>query len=145
MSKIGKKSIQIPDKVDIKISGNSISAKGPNGEFNKTIPDFLAIDLKDNLLTLSSKEEGKNLEKKKRAAWGLYRALVSNMIKGAAEDFEKVLVFQGVGYKANVKGRDLELNLGYSHPITVKAPEGITFTVEKSTIKVAGPSKEKSW
>ena len=142
MSKIGKKPIQISDKVDVKISGNLISVKGPKGEFNKDVPDFLAIDLKDNLLTLSLKKDDKNIEKKKRAIWGLYRALVSNMIKGATEDFEKNLEFQGVGYKANIKGRDLELSLGYSHLITVKAPEGITFKVDKNVIKVAGSSKE---
>jgi large subunit ribosomal protein L6 len=142
MSKIGKKPIKIPDKVDVKISGSSISVKGPKGEFSRDLPDFLELDIKDNLLNLKPKEGDKTNDKKKLAMWGLYRALLSNMVMGASKEFEKCLEFQGVGYRASVKGRDLELNLGYSHPIIVKAPEGITFRVEKSVITVAGTDKE---
>jgi large subunit ribosomal protein L6 len=142
MSKIGKKSINVPDKVEVKINAGSVSIKGPNGEFTRDLPDFLVPEIKDNLFTLASKGGDKGIEKKRLALWGLNRALLSNMIKGAKENFEKKLEFQGVGYKASVKGKNLELHLGYSHPIVVEAVDGITFKVEKNVITVMGANKQ---
>ena len=143
MSKIGKKQINIPAGVEIKINGVSVSVKGPKGELNRDFPEFLNIKIENNIAEVSMQESGiSRTDKGRSAQWGLYRALLANMIKGSAEGFEEVLEFQGVGFKALVKGNDLELNLGYSHPILYSAPEGITFKVEKNVIKIAGSNKE---
>ena len=140
MSKIGKKPIQIVKGVEIKINGNSISAKGPKGELKMNIDEELILSMNGDSLDLKLKNEAG--DKEKAAIWGLTRALISNMIKGVSVGYEKVLEFEGVGYKANVKGDQLELSLGYSHPIYVKAPAGIIFKVEKNVIKVEGIDKE---
>ena len=138
MSKIGKKPISIPKGVDVKISGSSISAKGPKGELRRELPAGLELKIEDSRLSI--KPEIINRESKTK--WGLASSITKNMIKGVSEGFEKVLEFQGVGYKAVVKGNGLELGLGYSHPISYTAPEGITFKVEKNSITIQGIDKE---
>lgn len=140
MSKIGKKPIKVPKGVEIKINGNSVSVKGPKGELNKNFDDTISILFDNDQVILSLKD--KTLGTHKASLWGLTRALIANMIKGVTEGFEKNLEFEGVGYKANVKGDELELNLGYSHPISVKAPVGIAFKVEKNVIKISGIDNE---
>lgn len=137
MSKIGKKPIQIPRGVDIKIEGGLVSVKGPKGELKKTFNDSVSISLSEGniIVGLKSGQDASEI-------WGLTRALIANMLKGTTDGFEKSLEFDGVGYKANVKGNELELNLGYSHPILVKIPEGITVKIEKSIIKVSGIDNE---
>lgn len=136
MSKIGKKSITLPKDVQVKMDASYIYVKGPKGELKKFFPHDIEINIDGESLTIRPK----NTEN--RAIWGLSRALVKNMIKGVTEGFEKVLEFQGVGYKAILKGNDLEMGLGYSHPITIKAPEGITFKVEKNVIRIQGIDNE---
>ncbi len=138
MSKIGKKPIEIPPGVTVSLSGDAISVKGPKGELTKPLMEGVDIVVGGNIIKLSLQND----DKEKSARWGLQRALVANMIIGVTNSFEKVLEFQGIGYKANVKGKDLELNLGYSHPIIIPGVEGITFSVEKSSIKISGPNKE---
>ena len=139
MSKIGKKPILIPKGVEIKIDGSFVSAKGPKGGLKLQLPAGLDIKMEEDRLTLAPK----NMNKESRALWGLGSALTRNTLKGVSEGFEKVLEFQGVGYKAVVKGvNGLELGLGYSHPISYTAPEGITFKVEKNSITVQGIDKE---
>src|SRR3989338_6219391 len=138
MSKIGKKPIENPAGVDVKIEAGAISVKGPKGELTKPLMDGVNIVVDGNIIKLSLQNDDKG----KSARWGLQRALIANMIIGVTNGFEKVLEFQGIGYKANVKGSDLELNLGYSHPITISGAEGITFSVEKSSIKISGLNKE---
>ncbi|OGM95948.1 MAG: 50S ribosomal protein L6 [Candidatus Yanofskybacteria bacterium RIFCSPHIGHO2_02_FULL_38_22b] len=140
MSKIGKKPIQVPKGVEVKINGNSVALKGSKGELKKDFDQTIDISMNGDEIVLKLKKETK--DKKILALWGLTRSLIANMIIGVAEGFEKGLEFEGVGYKANVKGNDLELNLGYSHPITIKASSGISFKVEKNTIKVMGIDKE---
>ena len=142
MSKIGKKLITIPSGVEVKFNSGLVSVKGPKGELKKEIPDFLDLVLSDNQISIKPKDNKSINDKKLRALWGLFRALVSNMVKGVSEEFEKSLEFQGVGYKAIVKGSELELGLGFSHPVKVEAPVGIEFKVEKNTIKVIGVDKE---
>lgn len=139
MSKIGKKLITIPSGVDVKISDGSISVKGPKGTITKTLPQQVTVKIDGQKMTIIP-DNAKSIEGK--VFWGLARALTQNMITGATQGFEKVLEFQGVGYKAAVKGTDLELGLGFSHPVTVKGPEGITFKTEKSTIRIQGMDKE---
>lgn len=142
MSKIGKKTISVPEKIEIKLEGNFISAKGPKGELKKQIPDNLEIKFINKNISILPRTNIDSENKDVSAIWGLTRALVQNMINGVTDGFEKVLEFQGVGYKANIKGDELELVIGYSHPITIKARSGIEFKVNKNTIKVSGIDKE---
>ena len=139
MSKIGKKPIEIPSGVNVKIEHGTVSVKGSKGELTKTLTKGVNVAVDGNLikLTPTTKDNKENI-----ARWGLQRALISNMITGVTEGFEEILEFQGVGYKANIKGKDLELNLGYSHSITILGVEGITFSVEKNSIKIAGLDNE---
>ena len=136
MSKIGKKPIKIPKDVQIKMDNDFVSVKGPKGELKRFIPGNVDLNIEEEVLRITPK----NTEDK--ATWGLASALVKNMIKGVTEGFEAVMEFQGVGYKAVVKGNDLELGLGFSHPVTVKAPEGITFKAEKNVIRIQGMDNE---
>lgn len=147
MSKIGKKPIPILKGIEVKVSGNLVSVKGPKGELKKHFDDSILISLDNDRAVLSLKD--KNAGNQKAPLWGLTRALMANMIKGVTDGFEKNLEFEGVGYKANVKpaspaggGDNLELSLGYSHPVQVNAPAGITLKVEKNVIKISGIDKE---
>jgi large subunit ribosomal protein L6 len=138
MSKIGKKPIVIPKGTEIKISGNSVTVKGPKGELKKEFSDKVLIKISEDVATVELKVK----DNQAFALWGLTRALLANMIKGVTEGFETVLEFQGVGYKAAVKGEDLEMGLGFSHPVTIKAPKGITFKTEKNSIRISGIDNE---
>lgn len=140
LSKIGKKPIPVPKGVEVKVSGNLVSVKGPKGELKKHFNDSILISLDNDQAVLSLKD--KNASTQKAPLWGLTRALMANMLKGVTDGFEKNLEFEGVGYKANVKGNDLELSLGYSHPVQVNAPAGVTLKVEKNVIKISGIDKE---
>lgn len=133
MSKIGKKPIVIPAGVDVKVEGALLTIKGPKGELRKQFLDAIKFELKDGVLRVESADS---------ALWGLGRALAANMVKGVSEGFSKILDFNGVGYKAIVKGDSLELSLGFSNPVIVQAPKSITFKVEKNSITVEGPDKE---
>ncbi len=142
MSKIGKKQINIPDGVDIKINDGLVVVKGPKGELKTNFHNSLTVEIRDNVLHVSPNGQEKKMKGDVSAFWGLSRALIQNMILGVTNGFEKSLDFQGVGYKAVVKGNDMVLELGYSHPIIVTAPEGISFKVEKNTIKIMGIDKD---
>lgn len=133
MSKIGKKLIVIPAGVDVKIDRNSLTVKGPKGELVRAFPEGTAFKLENNELMV---------EKMDSALWGLARALAANMIKGVSLGFQKILDFTGVGYKAQVKGDGIELNLGFTNPINVPAPKAVTFKVEKNSIIIEGPDNE---
>ena len=138
MSKIGKQPIEIPEGVAVSLSEDSISVKGLKGELTNPLTKGINVAVDGNFIKLTTLKEGKD----NIAKWGLQRALIANMIIGVTKGFEKVLEFQGVGYKANVKGKDLELGLGYSHLISIPGVENITFSVEKSFIKISGSDKE---
>ncbi|MBI2670220.1 MAG: 50S ribosomal protein L6 [Candidatus Yanofskybacteria bacterium] len=142
MSRIGKKLIKIPDGVEVEIDGQKIHAKGPKGELEKILPDVLIARVEDGAVVIGLKQ-GIDASKETSKFWGLGRALAATMIKGVFGGFEKVLEFNGVGFKAQVKEDSIELSLGYTNPVSVKAPEGVTFRVEKNVIKVTGPDKEK--
>jgi large subunit ribosomal protein L6 len=137
MSKIGKKPIAVPKGVEIKIDGASVSVKGPKGELKQIFSEAVSIVLADGNVVIGLKSGSDN-----SAVWGLTRALIANMIKGVNDGFEKALEFDGVGYKAAVKGETLELNLGYSHPIVMDIPAGLAVKVEKNVIKVGGIDKD---
>jgi large subunit ribosomal protein L6 len=134
MSRIGKKPIDIPEGVDVKVDGQDVSIKGPKGELQYNVHPLVDVVMTDNIITCAVK----NQNKKTNALWGTNRARIASIVKGVSEGFEKELELQGVGYKAAVKGKDLELFVGYSHPVIIDAPEGITLTAEKEIIKVAG-------
>lgn len=138
MSKIGKQPIPIPEGVEIKVSGNLVMVKGSKGELKREVNREIKIEIKDNQLVLSPLKQ----TKKTSALWGLNRVLVANMIEGVKNGFTKKLEIQGIGYKAALQGKDLVLNLGFSHPIKFEAMPGIDFKVEKNIIIISGINKE---
>lgn len=138
MSRIGRSPIQIPAGVIIEINGQQISVKGPKGQLNQIIPNEIKAEILENKAVFSVAQESKN----SAACWGLSRAIVNNMVKGVTEGFEKKLEIEGVGYKAVLSGNDLVLSLGFSHPVNVKAPQGITFKVEKNVVTISGIDKQ---
>ncbi len=140
MSRIGKAPITLPDKVEISISGQHVSAKGPKGELSIELPEGISVTQEDGVVTLSRTND----ERAQRALHGLNRSLVNNMVIGVSQGFIKNLEIVGVGYRAAAKGNDaLDMSLGFSHPVTVKAPAGITFDVPEPTkISVIGIDKQ---
>ncbi|MEK7664698.1 MAG: 50S ribosomal protein L6 [Patescibacteria group bacterium] len=141
MSRIGKKSIKIPETVKVKIEGQNLAVFGPKGELKIEMPKEIKAEIKENEILVSPHKE--NLSNRARGFWGLYRALISNMIIGAASGFEKKLEIEGIGYKAVAEGENLILNVGFTNPVKIKKPEGINFLVEKNVITVFGIDKEK--
>jgi large subunit ribosomal protein L6 len=138
MSRIGKKPILIPAGVEININGRDVSVKGPKGELNiKIEPEVLIKKEADKIIASVDKET-----KRAKSLWGLTRTLIQNMVDGVAKGHEKKLEIQGVGYRASLEGEDLVLLLGFSHPVKIKKPENINFTVEKNIITVSGADKE---
>lgn len=138
MSRVGKKPIEMPSGVEIKIEGQKISIRGSRGELVREVPPEIGVEEKENKLFLFIKIE----TKKTQALWGTNRAILANMIRGVTEGFGKKLEIQGLGYKANVEGDDLNLSVGFTHQVKIKAPVGIKFSVEKNIITVSGSDKE---
>jgi large subunit ribosomal protein L6 len=139
MSRLGKKPIVIPSGTDIKVEGLSIIVKGPQGTLTRKLPENIVISVKDGLLTTSPKSSGGNSS----AMLGTWVSHVKNMIAGVNKLFEKKLLIEGVGYKADVKGNDIVLNVGFSHQVVLKIPEGLNVVSDKNGIKVAGIDIEK--
>lgn len=137
MSKIGKLPIKVPEGVSLEVNDKIVKVKGPKGELSRTLPTDIGLEVKDNIVTLTAKggPEGGSV-------YGTTRALVANMINGVSKGWVRELELVGTGYRAEVSGKDLILTVGYSHPVTIPAPEGITFKVEKTIITVAGIDKE---
>jgi len=140
MSRIGKKTIQIPNGVEVKIEGQKITTKGPKGELTRTFLPDVKVEQKDKELSVVPVYENK----RKNAVWGLTRAILNNMVEGVQSGFEKKLEIEGIGYRAVVEGVDLTLYAGFTHPVKIKCPDGIKFLVEKNVITVSGPDKEKA-
>jgi len=140
MSRIGKQPITIPEGVEVKIDDNVVTVKGPKGELKQKIHKWVNIEQKENELSVSVKNDQ---IKQQKSLWGLFRRLIANMIIGVTEGFSKQLEVNGVGYKVTVQGKVLNLQLGYSHPIEYKFPEGIEITAEKNVITVSGSDKQK--
>lgn len=140
MSRIGKKSIEIPSTVKLEINGQVVKVVGPKGELTTTIHRQISAKLEDGKVSVSPNK--KELDNKVKGLWGLYRALIANMVEGVEKGFEKKLEIEGVGFKAAVQGDELVLNLGFVNPVKIKKPEGITFTVEKNVITISGINKE---
>lgn len=137
MSRIGKQPIEIPQGVDVKIENSLVTVKGPKGDLTLNTRPEVKIVVKDNIITV------KLLDEQVPAYWGLTRALLANAIEGVVEGYEKELELVGVGYRVKKEGNDLSLTLGFSHPITFKAPEGIEFEVpDNKHIKIKGFDKQ---
>ncbi|TCB99241.1 50S ribosomal protein L6 [Micromonospora zingiberis] len=141
MSRIGRKSIPVPSGVDVTIDGQTVKVKGPKGELSHTLAEPISIErAEDGQLSVNRPND----ERKAKELHGLSRTLVANMIVGVTEGYRKSLEISGTGYRVTAKGKDLEFALGFSHPVTVPAPDGITFTVEKPTLfHVAGIDKQQ--
>ena len=140
MSRIGKKPIEIAQGVKIEISEREIKVSGPKGELKQEIHPEIKIEQNDGKVFVLPKN--KEFSKKGRGLWGLYRALVANMIEGVSKGFEKKLEIEGVGFKAAVAGDKIVLNLGFVNPVEIKKPVGITFLVEKNVITISGIDKQ---
>ena len=140
MSRIGKSPITIPSGVEVTIDGQDMTVKGPKGTLEHSVPESISVAADDGEITVSRADDERN----SRALHGLTRSLVNNMVVGVSEGFRKELEIIGVGYRANAKGSDkLELALGFSHPVTVEAPNGVTFEVPEPTkIGVVGIDKQ---
>jgi len=139
MSRIGKSPIPIPDKVSVSLDGLAVTVKGPKGELKRTLPDGVTISQVENTLVVAPSSE----KRKSRERHGLCRTLVANMVEGVSTGFTKKLEIVGVGNRAQVKGKTLVVSAGYSHPIEMVPPEGITFAVENNTnVTVSGTDKE---
>ena len=140
MSRIGKKPVQIPAGVTVTITGTHVHVKGPKGELDRSFSELVSISEVENEVIVATVDESREAN----AQHGLTRTLIHNMVLGVSEGFEKKLELTGVGYRAALKGKDLDLSLGYSHPVIYKAPHDISFLVPDNThITVQGISKEQ--
>ena len=139
MSRIGNKPITVPTGVEVKLDGQKVTVKGPKGTLEREIHKDVSLDINENIIKVSRKDD----EPATRSLHGLTRTLINNMIIGVTEEFSKELQINGVGYRVQIQGNDLNLTLGYSHPVIFKAPTGITFDVPNpNTIIIKGMDKE---
>jgi large subunit ribosomal protein L6 len=139
MSRIGKAPIPVPDKVAITIEGLRVTVKGPRGELSRTLPEGVAVSEENSTVVVSPTSS----HRRSRERHGLCRTLVANMIEGVSSGYTRRLEIVGVGYRAQVKGKTLVVSAGYSHPIELTPPEGVSFTVENNTnVIVSGADKE---
>ena len=129
MSRIGKLPINIPQSVDVNYSGSELTVKGKFGTLNIQIPDTIVVQQDDSTLKITLKNETRSL----RSLHGLYRTLISNMVIGVSEQFQLTLILKGVGYRAAVQGKEIVLNLGYSHPVKMAIPDNVSVEVEQNT------------
>ena len=141
MSRIGRRSIPVPTGVDVKIDGRTVRVKGPKGELSHTVSEPISVERgEDGTLQVNRPND----ERRAKELHGLSRTLVANMIVGVTEGYRKSLEINGTGYRVTAKGSDLEFSLGFSHPVLVRAPDGITFAVESPTrFSVSGVDKQK--
>jgi large subunit ribosomal protein L6 len=139
MSRIGKNPIPLPTKVSVEINGLAVKVKGPKGELSRVLPEGVVLAQEDNLITVNPADGSRRA----RERHGLCRTLVANMVEGVSAGFTRKLEIIGVGYRASVKGTTLVVNAGYSHPVEMVPPAGITFAVENNTqVTVSGSDKE---
>ncbi len=138
MSRIGTQPLTIPNGVKITLANGILNVKGPKGDLSRAVTDVVTILLEENEIKLTPANESGH----SRAMWGTYASHLRNMIIGVTEGFEKKLEIEGVGYRAEVQGNKMVLNVGFSHPVELEVPEGITATIEKSLITIAGADKE---
>ncbi len=138
MSRVGKKLITIESGVTATLAGNLITIKGPKGELTRSIDPRLSVKIEGETIQVEIKKTRDNLS----ALWGTYASHIGNMIEGVTKGFSKKLQIEGIGYKAELKGTEIVFGLGFSHPVIVKVPAGITALVEKNIITISGIDKE---
>ncbi|MBF2077284.1 MAG: 50S ribosomal protein L6 [Synechococcales cyanobacterium T60_A2020_003] len=139
MSRIGKRPIPLPQKVTVSINGQNVSVKGPKGELSRVLPEEVEIVQDDNVVLVKRRNDSRIA----RQRHGLSRTLLANMVEGVSQGFQKKLEIQGVGYRAQVQGRNLTLNVGYSNPVQITPPDGVQVAVENNTnVIVSGIDKE---
>lgn len=138
MSRVGKKPILIPGGVEVKIDGRKVTVKGPKGQLSQGFRKEIKVEIEDNKVFVRPDLD----TKRTNAFWGLTRALINNLIEGVVSGFEKKLEINGIGYKANLEGKDLVLKVGFSHLVNIQCPEGIEFKVEKNVITISGINKQ---
>jgi large subunit ribosomal protein L6 len=139
MSRIGRRPVPIPKGVTLAIDGQTVKVKGPKGELSRTVHPEMKLALEEGALTVTRPSE----ETRHKALHGLTRTLIANMVEGVEKGYQKVLEIQGVGYKAELNKTGLNVVVGYSHPVSYKAPDGITFAVANNTVvTISGPNKE---
>jgi large subunit ribosomal protein L6 len=138
MSRIGKKPVPIPQGVKVQIEQNVVRAEGPKGKLSQTVPAGLSATVDNGSVVIGRQGDARNV----RALHGLTRSLVANMVRGVKDGFERKLEIVGIGYRAQMQGRNIQLALGYSHPIVFPLPEGVTADIEKQvSITLRGPDK----
>ena len=140
MSRIGRMPVEVPGGVDVTIKGSHVRIKGPKGEMEHLFPAAMDISFDNGEILVKRPSDGRE----HRALHGMTRALINNMVVGVHDGFEKILEINGVGYRADLKGKNLVLNVGFSHEVVIEPPEGITFEVDSRTrqIKVLGYDKQ---
>jgi large subunit ribosomal protein L6 len=138
MSRIGKKPIELNDKTSVTITEDEVVVKGPLGELKTTYLPVVEIKQEENQITVTPKNE----EIETRALWGTYSSIIAGMVKGVNEEYEKNLIIEGVGFRAETRGDKVVLNVGFSHPVEIDIPKGISVEVEKENIKVKGIDKQ---
>jgi large subunit ribosomal protein L6 len=136
MSRIGKMPVEVPSGVDVQVNGTTVKVKGSKGELVREFSERVSFELSDGVLTVARVDD----TRESRALHGLSRALLANMVSGVAEGFAKTLEIHGVGYRAAMKGSSIELQVGFSHPVVVDPPDGITFDVPEPTRIESGAS-----
>lgn len=140
MSRIGKRPITVPNKVTVTINGSNVAVKGPKGELARVLPAAVSVEQEGETILVKRRDESRA----SRQMHGLSRTLVANMVEGVSQGFQRRLEIQGVGYRAQVQGRNLTLNVGYSHPVQIEPPEGVQIAVENNTnVIVSGYNKEE--
>ena len=139
MSRLGKQPIEIPKGVETTFEGGVLTVKGPKGTLTEKIRKVIEVKIENETITVNPLKE--TIEA--RALWGTYAALIRNMIKGVTEGYAKVLEVEGVGYRADAQGQKLTLNVGFSHPVVMEVPQGLSATVEKNVITISGFNKHQ--
>jgi large subunit ribosomal protein L6 len=139
MSRIGKQILKIPAGVDFNLNGGTVTVKGPKGTLTRSFKDNVEIVVSGDSVTFVPRRN----DRLSQALWGTYASEVKSMLQGVVTPFEKKLLIEGVGFKWDVKGKDLHLMLGFSHPIVLAIPEGVTVAADKSSLTVTGPNKEE--
>ncbi len=140
MSRIGKKPVSIPEGVTATIEGQTVTAKGPKGELNFVVNNEVLVKMEEGAIQVDPRDQSKEA----RSKWGMSRTMVANILEGVKDGFEKKLEINGVGYRAAMQGKDVQLSLGFSHEVVYKVPEGVTVACTKPTeIVITGIDKQK--
>lgn len=136
MSRVGKKPVMIPEKTIVSMTDGRVTVKGPLGELSRPVPSGIKVDIKDGIVSVTAAKAEKS------ALWGTTTAHINNMVSGVNKVYEKKLIVEGIGFKADIKGADLVMSLGFSHQVVVPIPKGLKVVSEKNVITVSGIDKE---